>query len=110
MTKKVTGPSKNDLLTILRQHECYEHPKVTEANQQHKEAQKVLSAFLQNCKRYRQLKQQVEATRRRAYRLAETHRRNAKQDRVDCFNAVRLYGVTPAVIKKIEQFLRRHSG
>jgi hypothetical protein len=108
MAKKSTGPSKSDLLTILRNHERRVDPKVAKAEKTHQERERAVESFLRHCRTYQRLKQQCEGARMRLYRLRTRISEEAKQARASCYNDVRLYGPTPAVVRKIEKFLKRY--
>jgi hypothetical protein len=107
--KKTPTPSKNDLLTILRQHERHESSRVAVLREAHAAAEKRLQVWKQASLRYNELKKAMDLARRRLYSVQERERLAAKQARTECLNAVRLYGPTPAVVKKVERFLARYS-
>ena len=108
MSKKAMAPSKSDLLTILRQHERREVPKVVEADRKSHEASQSAEEFLRSCKPYQTLKRRCEALRRSAWKIRHDTQERAKRARTDCYDAVRLYGATPAVVCKIKQFLKQY--
>jgi hypothetical protein len=95
------------LLTILRHHERREKPAMAAAEKAKREAEQAIDAFLKGCQAYRKLKRAVQAARNRINRLNDGDRKGYQKARSDCFNAVRLYGPVPKVVRLIERFLKR---
>ena len=108
MSKPNPKPSKTDLLTILRHHERRPDPKVEALTQKHADAEAALKAYLKGNKTYQRLRKRELALNTARWKLQHKRNDEVKAARTDCFNAVRLYGVTPAVVKKIASFLRKY--
>lgn len=108
MRKKTPGPTKKDLITVLKQHERHESPKILALRERHIEAEHAFQAWCKANKTYQRLRTRVERLRSQLYRASEKERTTSKQARQECYNAIHLHGPTPAVVRKIQAFLRKY--